>query len=367
MHCKYICGGGVQPLTANAETYGDLTYITVDEDDDGTYDYVGITDCNELVTAEVEIPAEIDGLPVTRIYYNAFCGCSTLESVIIPDSVTYLDDYSFYRCVSLKSVVIPDNVDTIGYYAFGDCTSLESINLPDNDTHIGFEAFIGCTNLKNVTIPDSITDINNGAFSGTPWLEEKRNENPLVIVNSVLIDGITSSGDVVIPTGVTNIGVLAFYNQYENLTADNVKSVIIPDSVTNISSGAFVGCSNLKSITIYNPECKIYDSEETIINTATIYGYSNSTAQAYAEKYGCKFESIGEYTPEFILGDANGDGKLRASDAAFIAKTLAEASINGKKVTVDDYPAADFNGDGKVTAADAAAIAKYLAEQSLKN
>ena len=67
-----------------------------------------------------------------------------------------------------------------------------------------------------------------------------------------------------------------------------------------------------------------------------------------------------------IKGDANGDGVLRASDAAFIAKTLAEASIAGKKINLEDYPNADFNEDGKITAADAASIAKYLANKSLE-
>lgn len=67
-----------------------------------------------------------------------------------------------------------------------------------------------------------------------------------------------------------------------------------------------------------------------------------------------------------VKGDANGDGKVRASDAAFIAKILAEASIAGEKVKIEDHPSADFNEDGKITAADAAAIAKYLAEQSIK-
>ena len=43
-----------------------------------------------------------------------------------------------------------------------------------------------------------------------------------------------------------------------------------------------------------------------------------------------------------IKGDANGDGVLRASDAAFIAKTLAEASIAGKKINLEDYPNADL-------------------------
>lgn len=66
-----------------------------------------------------------------------------------------------------------------------------------------------------------------------------------------------------------------------------------------------------------------------------------------------------------VKGDANGDGKVRASDAAFIAKLLAEASLSGGKLKIEDFPAADFNEDGKITASDAAAIAKYLAEQSI--
>lgn len=66
-----------------------------------------------------------------------------------------------------------------------------------------------------------------------------------------------------------------------------------------------------------------------------------------------------------IKGDANGDGYLRASDSAFIAKKLAEASISGIKVTIEQYPNADYNNDGKITAADAAAIAKYLAKKNI--
>ena len=78
------------------------------------------------------------------------------------------------------------------------------------------------------------------------------------------------------------------------------------------------------------------------------------------------FSSFGEGIDGIITGDANGDGKLAASDAAFIAKELAEASINSEKITAEAYPAMDFNQDGQVTARDAADIAKYLAEQSIK-
>lgn len=118
------------------------------------------------------------------------------------------------------------------------------------------------------------------------------------------------------------------------------------------------------TITINNAKCEIYDSGNTINKTPiTICGAKGSTAESYATKYNKTFKEV---SSSGVKGDANGDGVLRASDAAFIAKKLAEASISGSKVTITAYPNADFNGDGKITAADAAAIAKYLAEQSIK-
>ncbi|NBI88924.1 leucine-rich repeat domain-containing protein, partial [Lachnospiraceae bacterium] len=87
--------------------------------------------------------------------------------------------------------------------AFENCSSLENITIPNTVTSIGDSAFYNCTSLANVTIPDSVTNIGRNAFSGTKWLEDRRKENPLVIVNHILIDAQTASGEVVIPDGVT--------------------------------------------------------------------------------------------------------------------------------------------------------------------
>ena len=58
-------------------------------------------------------------------------------------------------------------------------------------------------------------------------------------------------------------------------------------------------------------------------------------------------------------GEANGDDKLTAGDAAYIAKKLAEQKA-------DELPeTADFNGDGKITALDCAEIARFLAAKAL--
>ncbi|MBE6845228.1 MAG: hypothetical protein E7508_05885 [Ruminococcus sp.] len=301
-------------LTEPIEVDENLTYDKIDEDNDGIYDYIEITGCNQEAT-EVEIPAEIDGLPVKSIGYSAFYECTSLKSIAIPDSVTSIEDYAFYNCTSLENVTIPDSVTSIGDdafyyctsltsitipnsvtsigdYAFSSCRSLTSITIPDSVTSIKFMAFYNCTSLENVTIPDSVTSIGDDAFSNctslisitipnsvtsigdeafggcrrlesitipdsvtsiggyafynTPWLEAKQAENPLVIVNNILIDGKTCSGDVVIPDGVTSIGYSAFDCCYD------FESVTIPDSVTSIGDSAFSNCRSLESVSIGN-------------------------------------------------------------------------------------------------------------------
>ena len=168
----------------------------------------------------------------------------------------------------------------------------------------------------------------------------------------------TKLSEIKLSTSLGAIGISAFEG-CKLLTA-----VDIPASVASIGDKAFYGCSGLNTITINNAKCEIYDSGNTINKTPiTICGAKGSTAESYATKYNKTFKEV---SSSGVRGDANGDGVLRASDAAFIAKKLAEASISGSKVTITAYPNADFNGDGKITAADAAAIAKYLAEQSIK-
>lgn len=69
------------------------------------------------------------------------------------------------------------------------------------------------------------------------------------------------------------------------------------------------------------------------------------------------------YNEEDIIGDANGDNQVAANDAAYVAKNLAEKSVNASDVMLDYR--ADFNKDGKCTAYDCSSIAKYLAEKSI--
>ena len=97
---------------------------------------------------------------------------------------------------------------------------------------------------------------------------------------------------------------------------------------------------------------------------ATIRGYDNSTAQAYAEKYGRTFESLGEYVapaPDVLWGDANGDSTIDGKDILYIRKYLANFNYDTGVSNVEIGAGADANGDGNVDGKDILIIRKYLA------
>ena len=89
------------------------------------------------------------GRTVTNIGSYAFYDCTSITTIIIPDSVITIGDYAFYGCTSLTTVIIPDSVITIGDYAFYECTSLTNITITNPDTTIGRFAFEGCPGEVN--------------------------------------------------------------------------------------------------------------------------------------------------------------------------------------------------------------------------
>ena len=235
----------------------------------------------------------------------------TAKEYVIPYGVTTIGNNAFYDCSNLTSITIPDSVTTIGNKAFDNCDNLTSITIPDGVTTIGNNAFYGCYNLTSVTIPDSVTSIADDAFNycgNLTFINIDSNNKYYSSEDGVLFNKDKSilirfpeaktAEEYVIPDSVTGIGDSAFK------FCNNLTSITIPDSVTSIGNEAFAYCSNLISITIENSDCIIYDGEHTIFNNynnigecsfyGTIYGHENSTAQAYAEKYGRKFETISD-------------------------------------------------------------------------
>ena len=105
--------------------------------------------------------------------------------------------------------------------------NLTSVVILDGVTSIGNVAFYNCNSLTSITIPDSVISIGSNVFYNTPWLTEKQQENSLVIINNILIDGTKCSGIVTIPDGVTSIGSNTFFN-CKSLTSVSISDIALP-------------------------------------------------------------------------------------------------------------------------------------------
>lgn len=103
-------------------------------------------------SAEVEVPSELGGVPVTEIGFYAFEAQYDITEVTLPDTITLIGEGAFMDCSSLESVNIPENVAGIDRGAFVACTSLTEITLPAAVQYVREEAFTACESMTSLTI-----------------------------------------------------------------------------------------------------------------------------------------------------------------------------------------------------------------------
>ena len=210
--------------------------------------------------------------------------CSSLQKIIIPNSVLIIGNRAFYLCGSLRQITVSNSVKIIGDAAFCYCESLQQFIIPDSVTFIGNEAFWGCKSLQQITIPNSIEHLGYNPFCECDKLIIESKSSNYVVTNKLLIDNqnntivsyLGKDQIITIPNSVKNIGKCAFYHTKSLLQISIPESVIsigesafslceslqqitIPNSVKSIGNGAFGGCKSLQHITIPNYVTSIGD------------------------------------------------------------------------------------------------------------
>ena len=140
----------------------------------------------------VVIPSKINGFTVETIGHTAF-RYSSVTSVTIPDSVTFISDSAFAYCSSLTNISIPNSVTAIGSFAFEGCTKLESITLPSSLLTISEFLFYDCSQLTTIHIPDSVSSIRQYAFYNCGKLETIRIPVSVTSIGSYAFDDCPSS------------------------------------------------------------------------------------------------------------------------------------------------------------------------------
>ena len=177
----------------------------------------------------------------------------SVESYVIPSSVTSIGNRAFSCCSSLSEVVIPSSVNSIGNSAFSCCSSLSKVVIPTSVTSIGHNVFQGCSSLSEIVIPDSVTSIGNSAFSGCSSLSKIVIPTSVTSIGDWTFSGCSSLSEVVIPSSVTSIGGFAFKD------CGSLSTIVIPSSVTSIGDSAFYGCDSLSEIVIPSSVTSIGD------------------------------------------------------------------------------------------------------------
>ena len=182
--------------------------------------------------------------------YVPFEGCSKVSEVII--SRTYAEYFNGSDNLlnhignigsSVKKVIFEGNsVSRIIANYFDGFVELESFVMCDSITHIEEFAFRQCTELSNVVFSDNIDldDFSYLAFYNTKYLLDMT--EPLIFKNSILYVPQNIVSEYSIPSGVKKINPRAFAYR-ENLT-----KVTIPSTVESIAYSAFEGCRNLTTV-----------------------------------------------------------------------------------------------------------------------
>ena len=103
---------------------------------------------------------------VTKLLQGALGGCTSLTDVTLGSSMEYIVEQAFVGCYSLTNIKIPSNVTYIGDRAFQSCSKLVSVDLSSASslTLICENAFLSCSNLAEITIPETVIDIDDYAF-----------------------------------------------------------------------------------------------------------------------------------------------------------------------------------------------------------
>ena len=98
------------------------------------------------------VPSSLKKVTITsgRVASWAFTGCTSIETIILPNGLAEIGERTFKDCSALKTIVIPESVETIGEFAFSGCTALKSIDIPKSVTTLKRCAFYGCRNLATI-------------------------------------------------------------------------------------------------------------------------------------------------------------------------------------------------------------------------
>lgn len=318
---------------------------------DTAVEITGIKDEYKM-QATVDIPSEINGLPVTVIGVSAFEGGQVMY-LTIPSSVFVISDGAFKNCGGLTTITFAENsqLQKIGNEAFyrtnGAGDSLNSVELPESLKLIGYRAFYNRANLLTVKVYSKDVYFGDAAkgrevfdlYTGTSNLK---------------LYGYTGS------TAETYAAENGHSFRYLDLNTDELQALY--DKAEAIDSSLYTEESYANLATamkaakrmLANKDATPAQVEQCIADLQTAI----DNLEVYVEPTTTEPTSAPIEYIEYILGNTDGVDGIRVTDATMIQKQIAELV----SLTSKDLYAADVNGDGVVSILDTTILQNWIAE-----
>lgn len=327
----------------NQKTYGLFTY-EVNTYSDGTQ--ITIIDCDTSAEGVVDIPNEIDGIPVRTVESSTFKDCLKITAINVPENVTGLGILTENVKTEGNSLLEAVNVDEKntaycsedGILFTKDKTMLtkyppahkgDSYEIPDTVTEIQIGAFFKNQYLKSITIPQNIESIPMGAFYECKNLESVKIEYGVMTISEIAFYGCTSLKEIDIPLTVDTIYGGAFAD-CTSLEKASIGSRVILSNGFLEKSEAFEGCTSLKDITF--SDSLAYIGRNTFKDTPWFENqpdgmiYINDIAYKYKGRY-------------------SGDGEFKIRDGVTGISSGAFENISGIESIITPKSLYELNGE----------------------
>lgn len=195
-------------------------------------------------------------------FQPAYNSTTSLESVVLPDTLAFLPDNAFRSCVALEQITIPASVTSVGNYVFSGCTSLKSVEFEGALNGMGLSVFdntplrnglqaegnvyywksyaigFNALNMSDVVLKDGTRGIAGGAFDGCAMMTSVEFPETVVFIGAQAFNGCAGLTYVDLSkTGITSVSDSAFKG------CSLLAGVSLPDAVNTIGMNAFQNCA----------------------------------------------------------------------------------------------------------------------------
>ena len=192
---------------------------------------------------------------IDGIDYCAFRRNKTIHHLIIPDTITYLDEDAFRAMPNLRSVYIGKGVRFLQMWNFGSCKKLQSLTISKENPYLqvrdglvlskdGKMLYTSLFDRRHYDIPDGVETVNQIAFWYNQRLESISFPSSLRTVGDNSFSFLPRLRKLVLPEGLEKISTQCFQ------MCENLEYVDLPSTLKQLDTQAFDGCKSLQKVIV---------------------------------------------------------------------------------------------------------------------